>query len=336
MVICSYEDRLKSQGAVELFILSMTEALPGVPIDVTCPVLHDRLAAWAGSRGLHHVTLRPSKDWPGSGWNVKPGKLLEMLDSGHDEVIWIDTDIVAHRDFRPALAGIGPEAIVVGQEFRTIHAEGGRLRTTAWGLDHARQFSYAMNSGFVRVSPAHRALLLRWQELMARPDYVAIQAQPLSQRPAAMVSDQDVLWALLGSSEFAHLEVDYLACGDSIIQNSGANGYHVVERLRHVVQGLPPLVHALGKEKPWDYPQVPTFRGHRRDYLELALLETSPYVAVASRFAGQLSEPAPWLGARTLLAKSLRLMTLGHPSLQGLPLAALALLMARFGRTPSA
>ncbi len=332
MILCSYEDRAGSIAGVELFLLSMAEAVPGVPIDVTCPNLRDRLAAWAETVGLSGVTLRGSKDWPGSGWNVKPGKLLELLDEGHDEVIWIDTDIVAHRDFRPAIAGLSPETLVVGQEFRVEHPEGTRIRTTGWGLSYARYLPYTVNSGFVRATQAHRPLLRRWQELMSRPDYVAAQARPIGDRPPAMLGDQDVLWSLLGSSEFASIPVHYLRCGDEIIQNSGANGYRVIERLRHLVRGLPPLIHALGREKPWNYREVPDLRSHRRDYLELALLELSPYVAVASRFSRRLSEPAPWLGARTALARTMRLLALNNPSLQGLPLALVAEVMMRIGR----
>jgi hypothetical protein len=183
----------------------------------------------------------------------------------------------------------------------------------------------------MRFTPKHLPYLERCRELLSRPDYLEAQSKPIPQRPVHMVSDQDLIWALLASSEFAHLPVHYIKCGDEIIQNSGAGGYCVKERLRNTVRGLPPLIHALGKEKPWHYPEVPQ---NRRDYLELAVLELCPYVTVARRYAGDLGEPAPWVNVRTGVGRALHYMTLGHHSLQGLPTAVLADVTRWLGRKP--
>jgi hypothetical protein len=324
MIIVAYEDRIRSAVGLKLMVLSLSRAMPDVPIDLTCPKISGEVGQWLGQTGLSNVTVRPSRQWWGEGWSVKPGKVLELLDQGHDEVIWIDTDIVANSDFRGLLKGLPPDAVVVGQEFRKLRPEWSRIKTTAWGLEFARELPYALNLGFLRLTPAHRPLLLRWQALMSTPKYLEAMSKPIAQRPPEMTTDQDVFSALLGSTEFAHIPLHYLKCGDDIIQNSGANGYHVVERLRNVWRGLPPLVHMLGREKPWDYPDVPSPRQNPRDYLELVCIELSPYVTVARRFMNELGEPAPWLQIRTAMGKAFGWSCLGHPSLQGFPLALLA------------
>lgn len=336
MIIASYEDRPAALSGLKLLLLSVSRVAPGIELDVTTTkALAPALERWASTAGLSGLAIRTVKGWPGSGWNVKPGKLLEVLGRGHSEVVWIDSDIVAHRDFRPMLADLSPDILVIGQEFRAKHPEGGRYRAAGWGLTYARSLPFTVNSGFIRVTPHHEPLLLRWQELLTSPAYQAAQSQPLPERPVAMLSDQDALWALLASVEFATVPVRYLACGREIIQNSGANGYHAIERLGNLGRGLPPLIHMLGREKPWDYPGVPSLRADARDYLELAAIELSPYVSVARRYKDDLGEPADWLDVRTGLGKLCALATLGHPTAQGLPLALLAWGLSRL-RKPRA
>jgi hypothetical protein len=324
MIVVAYEDRISSAVGLKLMVLSVGRSMPDVPIDLTCPKISTEVGAWLEGTGLTNVRVRPSREWKGEGWSVKPGKMLELLDEGHEEVVWIDTDIVANDDFRGLLRGLSPESVAVGQEFRARRPEWTRIRTTRWGLDFARELPHPMNLGFMRVTPAHRPLILKWQSLMETPRFLDAMKLPIAQRPPESTTDQDVFCALLGSSEFAHLPVHYLKSGDDIIQNSGANGYHVVERLRNVWRGLPPLIHMLGREKPWDYPTVPSPSRNPRDYFELVCIELSPYVTVSRRFIDQLGEPAPWLRVRTAAGKAFGLGSLGHHSLQGLPLAILA------------
>ena len=332
--ICGYEDRPSCAVGVELLVASAARHLPGVSIDLTCPQMAGRLLAWADRCGLRHLRVRDAKTWPEAGWDVKPAKLLEVLDDGAAEAVRIDSDIVVTGDFRKAIRDVPDEAIVVGQEFRAPQTDGGRLRAAGHGLQYRRPLRYAVNSGVIRVTQRHRKLLQDWRLLLAGDGYRQAQARPVSQRPAAMVSDQDSLWALLCSSGYEGVPVRFLRCGRDIIQNSGANGYHVFERLRNIIGGMPPLVHALGREKPWHYSSVPSPISNPRDYLELMTLELSPYTAAAIPYRGLLSEPAPWLRVRTLPAKALRLLTLGHPAVQGLPLAVAAYVAAGLGRRP--
>jgi hypothetical protein len=332
MMICAVEDRSNATVGVKLLVLSVSRTSPGLSIDVTVSKeMEPGLVAWAKGLGLDNVRFRTEKSWTGSGWNVKPGKLLEQLDEGQTEVVWIDTDIIANRDLRPMLAGLSDDTVALGQEFQGRHENGGRMRAERWGLKYGRHLPYSMNGGFLRFTHKHRAYLEKYRELLSRPEYLHSQSIPIPERQIHMVSDQDVIWALLASEEFSHHPVHYLRCGDEIIQNSGANGYNVKERLRNTVRGLPPLIHALGKEKPWHFPEVPQ---GKRDKMELTVLELSPYVTVARRYARELGEDAPWLNVRTGVGRALQAMTLGHHSLQGLPPAILADVLRRLGRKP--
>jgi hypothetical protein len=330
MIIGSYEDRLGAVPGLKLMVLSMARAMPEVTIDLTCPRIADAFKTWLVTTGLKNVRVRSNREWWGEGWSVKPGKIFELLDEGHEEVLWIDTDIVAHADFRPLLRGLAPDTLVVGEEFRARRPFWTRERTVGWGLEFVRELAHAMNLGFIRLTPVHRPLLARWRALQATPEFQKAMSMPVAERPHIMVTDQDVLTALLGSTEFAHVPVHYLKCGREIIQNSGANGYHVLERLANVGRGLPPLIHMLGREKPWDFRTVPSLRRHARDYMELAAIELSPYVSVGRRYKRELGEPSPWLDIRTALGKVFSWSCLGHPSLQGLPLAIVAQCLSPF------
>jgi lipopolysaccharide biosynthesis glycosyltransferase len=50
------------------------------------------------------------------GWNVKPQALLQLLSEGHREVVWIDSDIVATKDVRPAFAQLDSGVLVATEE----------------------------------------------------------------------------------------------------------------------------------------------------------------------------------------------------------------------------
>ncbi|MFO0951396.1 MAG: hypothetical protein U0835_09650 [Isosphaeraceae bacterium] len=329
MTFCTYEDRPRALPGVKLLLLSAGRAMPDETFDVTCPNLADALTPWLDAVGLKNVRVRREREWAGEGWSSKPGKLLELLDEGHDQVFWIDTDVIVTSDVRPLVRSVPTEAVVVGQEFRTSRPGWVRGHVAGWGLEFARELPHAVNSGTMRYTQAHRPLLRRWKELLAAPEFQSVQKMPIAQRPAAMVGDQDALTALLGSSEFGDVPVHFLKCGREVIQNSGANGYHVLERLANLGRGLPPLIHMLGREKPWDFSAVPSARAKPRDYLELVAIELSPYVAFGRRFQAELGEPAPWLSVRTAAGKVCSWGGLGHPTLQGLPLALVAQCLAK-------
>lgn len=75
--------------------------------------------------------------------------------------------------------------------------------------------------------------------------------------------------------------VHYIRNGPDMVQHCGANGYHVIDRLRMNFRRLT-FVHMLGRYKPWSFVVPPDFRRSRVDYLHFLYFELSPFHAAAS------------------------------------------------------
>ena len=90
-------------------------------------------------------------------------------------------------------ANLDPETIVVAEEMPSSRQQGSLLRTQGWGLVPGRGFPVTINSCVLRVTPFHRPLLHRWQELLADSRYQEAQRKPILRRPPWFQSDQDVL-----------------------------------------------------------------------------------------------------------------------------------------------
>jgi hypothetical protein len=157
--------------------------------------------------------------------------------------------------------------------------------------------------------------------LLSHPDYLSAQAAPNDSRPIHLLSDQEVLTALLGADQFTDLPIRYLRRGREILQLFGPGGYTPWERLHNLRNGLPPLIHAMGP-KPWDFPQVPDFWASPRTYYESACLQLSPYTEVARRYGDDLAEPHHWMEVQTWSGHLCRALSGGQPSLVGMPHAA--------------
>lgn len=309
MILCTYEDRPTDLTALKLLVLSLARHCPDLRIQVTCPVATPAFTAWMARQPNADLFHRPSLR--GRGFNVKPLLLLEAL--AHDpEATWIDADIIVRSDFRALWPDLPPRAVGATQEFYWGAHQGGTQRTAAWGLDVGRVLPCTVNSCVVRVTHEHRTLLRRWIELLHSPAYRAAQQQPWTRRPVHLLGDQEVLTALLGSREFADVPIRLLRRGAEIVQNGGAAGYTVAERLANVLsgRGLPPLIHAQGR-KPWN--PAPW---HERMHLQL-----SPYTAEARAYRELLDEDVGWMDVATLPGRVCRLLTGGEPSLQALPMA---------------
>src|SRR5450432_3853927 len=98
MIICTYEDRPSDLVGVQLLVSSLPRHVPGVPVHVACPAPGAELASWL--RASPGVTLDETHDDRLRGWNVKAGLLTRLLDAGHEEVLWIDSDVIVAGDFR--------------------------------------------------------------------------------------------------------------------------------------------------------------------------------------------------------------------------------------------
>ena len=106
-----------------------------------------------------NVELDRTADPHLKGWNAKPSLLLRMLEAGHDQAIWLDSDLLVAGDFRPLLAD--DASLVSTEELDRDPVKSSRLRTAAWNLPIGRPVPYLLNSAFVRVLPSHREVLDR-------------------------------------------------------------------------------------------------------------------------------------------------------------------------------
>ena len=251
----------------------------------------------------------------GKGWNVKPEILIKALEDS-PSALWLDSDVIVANPVH-GLDAPSTGAIVVGQEFRGRADYGGVLRAAGWNIKIARTVPFHVNSGTILVNRSHLPLLRRWRELLSEPHYRRSQRRPIADRPIHMLGDQDVLWALLCSFEFADIEVRYFRNGVDVIQDSGLNGYHWMDRLRNGNRIRASFVHALGRPKPWEpYDRLPPSHRLKRELLRAL----SIYSIIAFRHAPEL----PWTQAGGHVGSALSLLFLGNRLLPAIPLAAAA------------
>lgn len=326
MIVCVHEDRAEYLVGLKLTVLSLVRYCPDLPILISCPRPPDSFRQWAGT--LPNVQLLTDPNLAGLSWNVKPTILLRCLNEGHRDVIWIDADILINRDFRPRLAHLDDQTLVVTQEVYWGQEQGGSHRTVAWGLQPSRTLPATVNTGIVRVTPHHVELLKAWQTMLAHPAYRQAQLQPYYERPLHMLTDQEVLTALLGATEFSDIPVEMLERGVDIAQCFGPAGYTPTERLHNISQGLPAFIHSMGR-KPWERAPSPSsiwssgepLPRRLRKYYDYIHLELSPYTSIAREYREQLGEEATWLEVKSTPARLLATLSANHPTLQGLPLA---------------
>lgn len=323
MVICIAEDRQSEEVAVKLLLLSLTNHCPDLPIELWFPPATDALKAWL--RNFPQVHLRTAPIAGTTGWNVKPYALLTLLAEGQDEVWWIDSDIILHRDFRRALnsnAPLSDATLVVTEEALYGLYRDQSYRAKAWGFTVGRLLPFNLNTGVVRVTQFHVPLLKKWVELLESEAYTSVQNLAADQKPFHLFGDQDVLTALLASQDFSDIPVHVLKRGQAIIQYFGPAGYTVQERLTNLIKGLPPFIHAQ-RDKPWHRPPTPPNWRPLRAYLDYVYLELSPYNTVAAQYRHAVGEDLPWLKRDSRLGQFLAALGLGNPVLTGLPIALL-------------
>lgn len=322
MLACIFEDRPAALIGVKLLVLSLQRHCPGLEVAVHCPAADAGLRRFLSGRPGVELHVEPAL--AGQGWNTKPLLLSRGLDSGYDAVVWLDSDVIAAGDFRPRLERHPPAAVVGGQEqYWGLH-QGGTIRARLWGLEPGRPLPWTINSGCVRVTPAHRELLAAWSRLLEDSEYRAAQRiEPMYARPIHQQGDQDVLTALLGSRRFEHLPVAYLRRGVDIVQGIGPAGYALHERIARLLRGggLPPLIHGV-HPKPWAAaPAGGGLMDRVRSHHDRMYLELSPYAYAARPYLDELGEDAPSLRIRTAGGRICHALSAGSPALAGLPQA---------------
>jgi hypothetical protein len=302
---------------------SLFHHAPGVRAVVYWPCETPQFREWAGRfAGLALVPHRPEG---ASSWNCKPHALLPLLSDEYDEAVWLDSDLMVTRDPSPLFDAINPGTVVATEEPPGQPHPGSASLAAGWGMRAGRSYAISLNSSVLRVTRHHDSLLQRWRQCLADPRYVDAQRRPFSERPQHFMSDQDVLFALLGSEEFSGIPLQYLRGGRDALHRGGAVGYSLGMRLSGVGRSVPTFLHAIAG-RPWwiltpDYRRV---HGRWFTFYRRLLQETSPYVHEARRFRGELGMECPWLDYHSLLGSALHLLGFGQFALCGLPLTVAA------------
>ena len=317
---CLAEDRADHETGLRLAILSLSKHCPDAPTYVYKPANGSDFGDWV--RHFRQVTWFPHRPPESHAWNCKPQALKPLLLRGHRDAVWLDADIVVTRDCRGIFQDLDERVLAVAQEPASLGFQGTALRTRAWQLEVGRALPFTLNSSVLRATRHHVALLERWADLVNRPEYLAAQQLALEERPIHMAGDQDVLNALVGSSDFADIPLHIFRSAVDIIHAGGALGYSARERIGGAFRPKPIFIHATAG-KPWlwlggkpYWSQQNFFSWHRR-----LLQETSPYLFEARRYRNELGEQAEWMDWRTPTGTVLRFLGLGHFALRGLPIA---------------
>lgn len=318
--ICIVEDRPTFEQSLKLLLLSLTVHSPGVAINLFYPPAGPEFFQWA--EGYPHVrvqTWRPK----GTGWDVKPEAALALLREGFDEVIWIDSDVIVCRDAVAPFCGLTKETFATTIDIPSSRRNGtAASRARSWGFEVRRELPFNLNSGVFRATSNHQRLLERWAKLLTSPDYVACQRMEWQARPFHLLGDQDILAALLCSTEFFDVPVHYLRSGADILHFCGVTGYPLTTRMHNLLFGLPAFVHSMGP-KPWAHRWGGASRG-LLGWFEDRYLDLSPYTLYAVRLGRRAGLHCDWMEPHSWFSRALRALGAGCAPLTGLPIAALA------------
>jgi hypothetical protein len=322
VIICIAEDRPNFEPSVKLLLMSLAKHSPSLPIYLIFPPATRKFISWLSNYRL--VTLSTDRLQGTSSYNVKPHAMLRLMQDGHDEVLWIDSDIIVAGDVNGMLAELSNDEFVATEEaLWSPHDDHDAWRARKWGLQVGRVLPFALNTGVVRATLLHQPLLQRWQELLESATYREVQRLDWSARPLHMVSDQDALTALLSSSEYSNIPLKLLTRGRGIIQYFGPYGFTVRERILTLFGRSPPFIHSQGPDKPWVVQRRPAAATSIKRYLESVYLDLSPYTLAAMEYRAEM-EDVTWMNARYRLSKTLRASGLWQKSLVGLPIAIIA------------
>jgi hypothetical protein len=306
-------------------LLFMAESLcaadRNVSLHLTVPGAPDYLRDWARRRP--EVTLSTERPEGVTGWDAKPWVMLQELNQGSSEVLWLDDDIIVNQPISSMLREFPDDDLLFAQEWGPWIIPVSHL----WGMPSARPVGL-FNNCFIRATQAHRPLLERWMQMTHDPRYREAQALPYEKRPVQAQHDGWLLVALLESQEFGQVSYKCIRRGRHIVQCAGSSGYKPLHRVLDLFRGPPPLIHGLGR-KPWEVPREPS--RFQRFLLNLAT-DVSPYVLAARKVAKTVGRSPGWLEPRTRLGATFRTLTGNHPGMAGLPLSCFHALHMSIGR----
>ena len=113
--VCSYEDRADAMDSLILMGESLCRADPLVSLHLTVPDAPEKVKNWAQRRPQVTLLARPPEGV--RGWDVKPSLLLEELNSGSPQALWLDDDMIVSQPVSELLAEFPADALIVAEEW---------------------------------------------------------------------------------------------------------------------------------------------------------------------------------------------------------------------------
>ncbi len=307
---CAFESRATDFVALKLLALSLERHAPESALHLFTAPLPSALVAWFDARP--NVVVHPAPEPKGVEWDIKPELLIWLMDNGIERPCWIDADIILANKLPRSLTDAPEDALVIATAPRMLLGSDCVERALDLGREPRTDLPETLiNAGLIRFGPLHRPLLLEWQRILQSDAYMRARELEGINRPLAFQSDEAILGALLGSTDFAHLPLAFVLESIDIAQCLRKTGYRPWARALNAVRGTPAFIHALGPTKPW------------RETEEVYTWESlSPYRLVAMAYDTDL-EPGErdWLHRETPKARLLRRLFFNSPELSGLPLA---------------
>ncbi len=322
---CLSEDR--EDIGLRLAIVTLREFCPDETVYLYRPSSSPAFLEWL--KAFPSVKLIPMLPQGAKYWNCKPHVLIPLLEDGCEEVIWLDSDIILARNPSYLFDNLAPDVLVGTEEPMRSPNQGSAVRATGWKFRLGRNYPVTLNTCVLRATKCHLPLLRKWKELLHNQEYVYWQEQAIYERPVHMMSDQDVLNALIGSKDYESAQVRYLREGRDVIHAGGALGHSLSARFAGLFHRIPPFIHGAAG-KPW-YIFDPVYRAHHSRWFTFyrrLSQEVSPYVTEARKYRSQVGMPCPWMTRHSPFGVLLRAVGFGHFALRGLPLTAAATLIS--------
>jgi len=338
-IVCIAEDRPNALVGVALLLDTLhfnSGIINQIRVNLYIPLPQSQVEALIGVSRLSrpYINLVTTIASHAKRWHVKPHLLLQCLKTA-EEVLWIDSDIIVSGAISSIFPGVLPLGdLLIAEEPRISQHRGGNERTKAWGFPIGRSLPFSVNSGVLRCTRAHSVLLDRWGACLKNPKYLAEQSKPTMSRRMHLLSDQEVLSALLGSVEFQSTDLRYIRADSQIIQLYGAAGYTPLGRIMNSMSNAHPLfIHAMGK-KPWEYRETPSLLKTPRRYYDALVAELSTYTLFVGGVSTFRENLAPdWSSRKSIAGWLLRNVALRNPNLAALPLAIVEAAVRRIKRS---
>ena len=316
------EDRPDFELGLRLALASLSRHAPNSLIRCHAHWANENFRNW--SRQFPNIELLVEKPGGGIGWNCKPHAMIPLIESGFEEVVWVDSDILVTRDPIAVFRKFADDKLITAEEPTKPYAvPNSEEQAKAWGWQPGIKRLNHVNSCIIRSRPCHLELLQAWALAMADPRYLEEQKKPFCsrQRLAHMMGDQDVLFSLLGSEKFSYVSLETLKIGHDILHCGTASTYSIQRRLCSVFRPCPTFLHAIAGKPGWIFSDLyPTVHSPWQTWIHRLQQEISPYVCQSRQYSHLIGLPIPWLNKRTILGSMFHLLGLGNHALTGFPL----------------